>query len=224
MTWSWGLSGSQHREVSSLGWLESNGLSTSELWPSTSPHLKKSRFQLDVLNKLSDVKMTLTHLLSQGYLNPWGHWAYGGLALLQNPQDPSQSYFVSKILLDQYSQKCQKVLYLELRTFGLSDSRLLSVKLFLSHLFLQITLGHMVVPSLLQNDFAFRQCLTELLTSTDCCLYQHQMDLPKICAQVMVYWVQTKVYDIAVSKNRNWMTEESIYSQSPYNTYSLGEV
>ena len=60
---------------------------------------------------------------------------------------------------------------LEPGPFHPSDVGFLSIALLLSHLFFQIMLRCMVVPSPYWNSLSFGWRLTESLTSTECCLY-----------------------------------------------------
>jgi len=65
------------------------------------------------------------------------------------------------------------ILYLKPMTSALSDLRFLGIMLFFCHLFFQITLGSIVIPSAYQNGFSFRWCLTVFLTSAEGRFCQH---------------------------------------------------
>jgi len=80
-------------------------------------------------------------------------------------------------------------LYLESTMFG---PRLLTIALFLGHLFFQIMLGHMLVPSPQYNDPSFGRCLAELLTSADLSLSCHWMQWTQLCAHWQVLLCSTQ--------------------------------
>ena len=78
--------------------------------------------------------------------------------------------------------------YLKPTMFALSDLRFLGILLFFCHLFFQIMLGHIVIPSAYWNGFSFGWCLTVFLTSAKGCLCEHWMQSMSThsCAKVQL--------------------------------------